>query len=242
MRAALITGASGGIGSAIARVLGEEGYRLTLCGRRLEQVEAAVAALRALGHEAQGVTGDLTGEAGVVAAVAAHRDRYGRLDVLVNNAGAGAGEAVGEISTRRLDRQIDLNLRATVLAYREAAELLRAAGAEHGGALVVNTASLAGVDPQPWLSVYSATKAAVIAFTRAMNRELAGAGVRSCALCPGTVDTPMTEYLRTDRSKLIDAADLGEVVRMLLRLSPAAVVGEVVIEGVAELLAGPASP
>jgi NAD(P)-dependent dehydrogenase (short-subunit alcohol dehydrogenase family) len=238
-RAALITGGSGGIGLAVARMLAEEGYALTLVGRRPEQVEAAVSELADLGVAAHGLADNLVDETAVVAAVAAHRDRYGRLDILVNNAGAGAGQSVEEISSRHLDRQIDLNLRATVLAYREAAPLLRAAGAEHGRALVVNTASLAGIEPQAWLSVYSATKAAVIAFTRAMNRELAAAGVRSCALCPGTVDTAMTEYLTTDRSTLIDPRDLAEVVRMLLRLSPAALVGEVVIEGVAELLGGP---
>jgi NAD(P)-dependent dehydrogenase (short-subunit alcohol dehydrogenase family) len=240
-RAAFITGGSGGIGLAVARMLGEEGYALTLVGRRPEPLEAAVSDLVDRGFTAHGLAYDLVTEAAVVAAVAAHGDRYGRLDVLVNNAGTGAGQAVEEISSRHLDRQIDLNLRATVLAYREAAPLLRAAGAEHGRALVVNTASLAGVEPQAWLSVYSATKAAVIAFTRAMNRELAGAGVRSCALCPGTVDTAMTDYLTTDRSTMIDPRDLAEVVRMLLRLSPSAVVGRVVVEGVAELLAGPRS-
>lgn len=241
-RAALITGGSGGIGLAIARMLGEEGYALTLAGRREPSVDAAVAELVERGVTVHGVTGDLSQEAGVVAAVAAHRERYGRLDVLVNNAGTGVGQPVEQITGRHLDRQLDLNVRATVVAYREATPLLRAAGAEHGRALVVNTASLAGVDPQAWLSVYSATKAAVIAFTRAMNRELAGAGVRSCALCPGTVDTAMTAYLDTDRSALITPEDLAEVVRMLLRLSPAALVGEVVVEGVAELLAGPATP
>jgi NAD(P)-dependent dehydrogenase (short-subunit alcohol dehydrogenase family) len=240
-RAAVITGGSGGIGLAVARMLGEEGYALTLVGRRPEPLEAAVSDLVDRGITAQGLAYNLVDEAAVVAAVAAHGDRYGRLDVLVNNAGTGAGQAVEEISSRHLDRQIDLNLRAMVLAYREAAPLLRAAGAEHGRALVVNTASLAGVEPQAWLSVYSATKAAVIAFTRAMNRELAGAGVRSCALCPGTVDTAMTEYLTTDRSTMIDPRDLAEVVRMLLRLSASAVVGKVVVEGVAELLAGPPS-
>ncbi|HEV7753951.1 MAG TPA: SDR family oxidoreductase [Baekduia sp.] len=240
-RAAMITGGSGGIGLAVARMLGEEGYALTLVGRRPEPLEAAVSDLVDRGITAHGLAYNLVDEAAVVAAVAAHGDRYGRLDVLVNNAGTGAGQAVEDISSRHLDRQIDLNLRATVLAYREAAPLLRAAGAEHGRALVVNTASLAGVEPQAWLSVYSATKAAVIAFTRAMNRELAGAGVRSCALCPGTVDTAMTEYLTTDRSTMIDPRDLAEVVRMLLRLSASAVVGNVVVEGVAELLAGPPS-
>ena len=82
-----------------------------------------------------------------------------------------------------------MNLRAIVLLYRECADLLQAAGAEHANALVVNMASIAGKSGQAWLSVYSATKAGVVGFTQAMNRELNSAGVKSVALCPGFVDT-----------------------------------------------------
>ena len=82
-----------------------------------------------------------------------------------------------------------------VLFYRECAGLLRAAGAEHRNALVVNIASISGKAGQAWLSVYSATKAGVIGFTQAMNKELNGDGIKSCALCPGFVDTPMTDFV-----------------------------------------------
>src|SRR5919106_5358372 len=92
--------------------------------------------------------------------------------------------------------QLDVNLRAIVLFYRECAELLRAAGAEHRSALVVNMASIAGKSPQPWLSVYAATKAAVVAYTSAMNKELNGAGVKSVAFCPGFVGTDMSEFVK----------------------------------------------
>jgi NAD(P)-dependent dehydrogenase (short-subunit alcohol dehydrogenase family) len=116
--------------------------------------------------------------------------------VLVNSAGVGVGAPLADIQTKRADMQLDLNLRAIILFYRECADLLRAAGAEHRGALVVNLSSISGKIGQPRLSVYSATKAAVVGWTQAMNQELNGDGVKSVALCPGFVDTPMTEFIR----------------------------------------------
>jgi NAD(P)-dependent dehydrogenase (short-subunit alcohol dehydrogenase family) len=120
--------------------------------------------------------------------VAAHRERFGRLDVLVNSAGVGVGAAVADMQTKRVDMQIDLNLRTIVLFYRECADLLRAAGAEYRNALVVNLSSISGKSGQAWLSVDSATKAAVIGWTEAMNKELNGEGIKSVALCPGFVE------------------------------------------------------
>ena len=91
--------------------------------------------------------------------------------------------------------QIDVNLRAVYLVTREAIPMLKAAGAD-GGAMIVNTASIAGKRPQGWLAAYSATKAAVIALTEATAKELADDGVRCTAICPGFVDTAMTEWIR----------------------------------------------
>ena len=93
------------------------------------------------------------------------------------------------MQTKRVDMQLDLNLRSIILFYRECADLLRAAGAEHKNALVVNTASIAGKSGQAWLSVYSATKFAVVGWTQSMNKELNGEGIKSLALCPGFVET-----------------------------------------------------
>jgi short-subunit dehydrogenase len=99
-------------------------------------------------------------------------------------------------------------------------------------------ASLGGVSPQPWLSVYSATKAAVIAYTRAMNKELAGDGIRSTALCPGFVDTDMTEFVKDSvpAGEMIRTEDLAEAVRFVLRLSPACVIPEIVFQRPDEIL------
>jgi len=231
--AAIVTGASSGIGLAIARMLGEEGYALTLAARRPDKLREAADGLRADGFEVLDVAAMLSEEEAVQQVVAAHRDRYGRLDVLVNNAGVGIGAPVAEIQSKKLDMQLDVNLRTIVLFYRECVELLRAAAAETGGAQVVNTSSISGKRGQAWLSVYSATKAGVVGWTEAMNKELASEGIKSCALCPAFVDTPMTEFAKAGgvaAEAMIRPEDIAESVRLLLKVSPACLIPEIIFE------------
>jgi NAD(P)-dependent dehydrogenase (short-subunit alcohol dehydrogenase family) len=125
--------------------------------------------------------------------------------------------------------QLDVNIRQIVLFYRECLEMLQAAGAEHKQALVVNTASIAGKHGQAWLAVYSATKHAVVGWTASMNHELATQGIKSCALCPAYVDTPMTDFVKgqVDAADMIRPEDISEAVRFLLRVSPACIVPEI---------------
>jgi NAD(P)-dependent dehydrogenase (short-subunit alcohol dehydrogenase family) len=231
-RAAIVTGGSSGIGFAIARMLLEEGYGVTLAARRPEKLEAAVADLSGDGREVAHVAGNMASEDTIREVVNTHRERFGRLDVLVNNAGVGIGAPVAEIQTKRLDMQLDVNLRSIVLFYRECAEMLRAAGSEHHNAIVVNTASISGKSGEAWLSVYSATKAGVVGFTEAMNKELGGEGIKSCALCPAFVDTPMTDFVKgsIDAADMIRAEDIAEAVRMLLKVSPACVIPEIIFQ------------
>jgi NAD(P)-dependent dehydrogenase (short-subunit alcohol dehydrogenase family) len=228
-RAAIVTGASSGIGLAVARMLGEEGHALTVAARRPDKLEAAAAGLREEGFEVEAVAGNLGDEAAVQEVVARHRERFGRVDVLVNNAGVGFGEAVDALTAKRIDLQLATNVRSMLLFYRECAELLKAAGAEHKRALVVNTSSISGKHGQPWLSVYSATKAAVVGFTQAMHKELGSQGVKNTALCPAFVDTPMTSFLEGQVSpdEMIQVEDIAEIVRVLLHQSPGCVVPEV---------------
>jgi NAD(P)-dependent dehydrogenase (short-subunit alcohol dehydrogenase family) len=235
-RAALVTGASSGIGFAIARVLGDEGHGLTLASRRPEKLAEAAETLESEGFEVEPVAANMADEADIQRVVAAHRERWGRLDVLVNNAGVGFGTAVADAPTKRVDLQLDVNLRAVILFYRECADMLRAAGAEHRNALVVNTSSLSGKSGQAWLNVYSATKAAVIGWTQAMNKELNSDGIKSVALCPGFVDTAMTEFIREHvaQEDMIKTADIAEAVRFLLRTSPQCVVPEIVFQRASE--------
>ena len=230
--AAIVTGASRGIGLALATALTEEGYAVTLTARKPDLLEQAANALRGEGAQVEHLAANLADEEAVSAVVTRHREAFGRLDVLVNNAGVGIGAAADDHQTKYVDMQIDVNIRAIVLFYRECAALLRAAGGEHRNALVVNMASLAGKSPQPWLSVYSATKAAVVAYTTAMNKELNGAGVKSVAFCPGFVDTDMSDFVKASipAEQMLSTGDIVEALRFLLRLSPNCVIPEIVFQ------------
>ena len=231
-RAALVTGASRGIGLAIARVLGEEGYDLTVSSRSAERLEAAAAELRDGGAAVHAVACDVSSEQSIVDCVRSHRERYGRLDVLVNNAGIGIGGKIDGFPTKHMDMQWAINLRAPMLFCRESIEMLRAAGEEHKNAIVINTSSIAGTKGAEWLAVYSATKHGVVGFTEALNQDLRRTGVKACAFCPAYVDTALSDYVkdRVPPSEMIQPDDLGEAVRYLLKLSPYCLVPEVIFE------------
>jgi NAD(P)-dependent dehydrogenase (short-subunit alcohol dehydrogenase family) len=219
-RAALVTGGSSGIGLAIARVLKDEGFGLTLVSRRAEKVEAAAAELGATA-----IAADVGDAAECERLVAEHRERFGRLDVLVNSAGIGIAGTVDSLPVKHFDLQLGVNLRGLFLVTQAAIPLLRKS---HGW--IVNLASIAGTLPTPGLATYGATKAAVISLTRSLNEELDGDGVRAVAICPGFVDTPMSEWSGIAGEEMIRPEDCAEVVRMLLRLSPHARIPQVVIE------------
>jgi NAD(P)-dependent dehydrogenase (short-subunit alcohol dehydrogenase family) len=223
-RSALVTGGSSGIGLAIARLLREEGLELTLVSRTTEKVERAAAELGA-----QAVAANVADEDDCRRLVAAHADRFGSLDVLVNSAGVGIAEPLESVTTKFLDRQLAINLRGLLLVTREAIPLLKASRG-----LVVNLASIAGTIPAPGLGVYGATKAAVISLTRTLNAELEADGVRCTAICPAFVGTPMTEFTGMSADEMIRPEDCAEVVRMLLRTGPRARFPEIVIERVGE--------
>jgi len=222
MPSALVTGGSSGIGLAIARMLRDEGYDLTLASRTAAKIEAAAAEIGA--HP---VTADVGKEDDCVRVVSEHRERFGGMDVLVNSAGIGIAGTVESLQTKHLDLQLNINLRGLLLVSREAIPLLK----ETKG-WIVNLASIAGTTPTPGLTVYGATKAAVIALTRSQNAELDGDGVRAIALCPGFVDTAMAAWSGLTAEEMIQPEDCAEIVRMCLRLSPRARIPQVVIERV----------
>lgn len=229
--AALVTGASSGIGYAIASMLVSEGLSVTAVARDQDRLSAAAERLRACGGEVSEVVQDVSSETGVAATIVAHKDQYGRLDVLVNNAGLLLRGELEQMDADQVDRQIDLNLRSVIAFYRLSRGLLLEAGADHGNALVVNTASSAGKRGEPRLGAYAATKFAVVGFTESMNCELAARGVKSCAVCPAFVDTSMTDFAKNEvpSEEMIQPDDVAAMVRPLLHLSRAAIVPEIIL-------------
>jgi NAD(P)-dependent dehydrogenase (short-subunit alcohol dehydrogenase family) len=229
-RSAIVTGSSRGIGRAIAEALAQEGYSLTITGRRPEGVAEAVTQLQVAGADVHGVALNHADPDAPAEIVKRHAERFGRLDVLVNNAGVGIGAAADEHQTKFVDMQLGVNLRAIILFYREAIPLLKAAAAQTGQSHVINLSSISGKSGQPWLSVYSATKAAVVGYTEAMSKELASAHIKSTAFCPGFVDTDMSQFVKDQlpAEEMIRPQDIAEGVRFLLRLSTGCTIPEIV--------------
>ena len=219
-RSALVTGGSSGIGLAIARMLRELDFGLSIAARTQDRLDKAA---RDLG--AHPVRVNVAYEEDCERVVAEHRERFGRLDVLVNCAGVGIGSALADLQAKHWDLQFAVNVRGAFLVSRAAIPLLR----ETRG-LVVNVSSIAGTTAAPGLAAYGASKAALIALTKSLNAELAGDGIRACAICPGFVDTPMAAWTGMKSEEMIQPEDCAEVVRMLLRLSARARVPEVVLE------------
>lgn len=224
MKSALVTGGSAGIELALARMLREDGYELTLVARRPEPLEAAAEELGAFAVPAN--VGDPDE---CVRIVSAHAERYGQMSVLVNSAGIGIGGDFANQDTKRIGLQLDVNLRATMLVTREALPLLRASRGH-----VITLASIAGTIPTPGLAVYGATKAALISFTNSINREEAEHGVRATAISPAFVATKMTEWTGLPEEEQIQPDDIAELVRTVLRLSPKARVPNIVVERVGD--------
>jgi NAD(P)-dependent dehydrogenase (short-subunit alcohol dehydrogenase family) len=220
MPSALITGGSSGIGLAIARALREDGFELTLVARRPEPLEEAAAQLDALA-----VPANLGDADECVRVVAAHGERYGGMDVLVNSAGIGVGGTFAEQDTKKIALQLDVNLRATLVITRESLQHLRVSRGQ-----VITLASIAGTIPTPGLAVYGATKAALIAWTTSLNREEAEHGIRATAISPGFVATRMTEWTGLPDEEQISPDDIVALVRTILSLSPMARVPNIVVE------------
>jgi short-subunit dehydrogenase len=183
---ALITGASMGIGEAFADALAGRGYDLALVARSGDVLERIAARVRsAHGIDAQAVVADLEDAPSVERAAQAVQDRFGRVDLLVNNAGYGAHGRFEAIEPARETGQIRLNIEALVALTNRFAPAMLARGS--GG--IINVASTAAFQPVPYMAVYGATKAFVLSFSEALAEEFRGRGVRVLALCPGATRT-----------------------------------------------------
>ncbi|MFB6714042.1 MULTISPECIES: 3-oxoacyl-ACP reductase FabG [unclassified Streptomyces] len=191
---ALITGATSGIGLAVARQLGRSGHRVFLCARTEPDVEQTVEDLRNEGLEADGLAADVRSRESVAALVNAAVETYGRVDVLVNNAGRSGGGVTADIADEVWYDVIDTNLNSVFLVTRE---VLKNGGlTDTGNGRIINIASTAGKQGVLLGAPYSASKHGVVGFTKALGRELAPSGVTVNAVCPGYVETPMAQRVR----------------------------------------------
>lgn len=246
-RGALVTGGGRGIGAETARALARAGARVVVAARSVDEVEATAAGIRDAGGEAWAVRCDVTDEDAVAALVAEARSAMGAVDVLVNNAGTATSNPLARVTLAEWHRVMDVNATGTFLCTRAAVPAM----VEGGFGRVVNVASVAGLRGGRYITAYTAAKHAVVGFTRAVAVEVAGTGVTANAVCPGYVDTPMTdqsldrivektgaardEALRrllehSDQARLITPAEVADAV-VALCLAPDTNGTEVVLEG-----------
>jgi 3-oxoacyl-[acyl-carrier protein] reductase len=205
---ALVTGAARGIGQAIAVRLAKDGADLALCDVQAEWQNETAEKVRQLGRRVQGYAADVADSAAVQRAVEQVAKDFGRIDVLVNNAGITKDGFLVRMSDEDWDRVLSVNLRGTFLFTRAVAKLMMK---QRAGA-IVNIASIIGLIGNPGQCNYSASKAGVIAFTKTVARELGSRNIRANAVAPGFIQTRMTESLSEElKQKMLDAIPLGRL-------------------------------
>jgi NAD(P)-dependent dehydrogenase (short-subunit alcohol dehydrogenase family) len=204
-KVAIVTGAARGQGRAAALRLAEDGATVALTDLLADELEDAVASVRAAGGSAIGVPGDITDPQVLEGLVAETLAAFGRVDVLFNNAGIAISSTLDGYSVADFDRLMHVNCLAQMLAIQQVLPHMR----ERGGGSIINVASIGALVALPHLAAYCASKAAVIGLTRAVAYEVAGDGIRCNAICPGGVDTPMARAV-------VDSFDDEEQARSLL--------------------------
>jgi 3-hydroxybutyrate dehydrogenase len=188
-RAAVVTGGGRGIGAAVARALADRGAAVVLAGRTAPPLETVAEDLRRRGAKAWAVSADVSDESAVKRLAEGARYHLGRVDILVNNAGASASAPLRKITLEEWNRLLVANATTTFLCTREFLPGM----IERGWGRIVNMASIVGLEGAKYVAHYSASKHAVVGFTRSVAEEVAGTGVTVNAVCPGYVDTPMTD-------------------------------------------------
>lgn len=193
-RVALVTGATSGIGLAVARALADDGHRVFICARNADNVTSVVKDLRDNGFDVDGTTCDVRSRTDVDTAVQAAVDTFGQVDILVNNAGRAGGGVTADLTDELWYDVVETNLHGVFLMTRA---VLNAGGMRHRPwGRIINVASTAGKQGVVLGAPYSASKHAVVGFTKALGNELAPTGITVNAVCPGYVETPMAQRVR----------------------------------------------
>jgi 3-oxoacyl-[acyl-carrier protein] reductase len=207
-KVAIVTGAAQGIGLATAIRFAAEGACVVVADLSAARVEAAVASLRAAGGRALGCLVDVTDRATIDAMVAAVRTEWGRIDVLINNAGITKDARLAKMSSAQFDSVIAVNLKGVFECTQAVAESMVA----QGSGSIVNASSVVGLYGNFGQTNYAATKAGVIGFTKTWARELGPKGVRVNAVCPGFVKTPILETIPEEvMQKMVAKVPLGRL-------------------------------
>ncbi len=199
-RTAIVSGASRGIGRGIADRLARQGFSLTITARDADRLAKVGGELRAAGAPAVlTVAADMSDVDGVERLLGEHADRFGMLSALVLNAGVGTAGSLAETSLGRFDKTVAVNLRAPLQLVQGALPMLRAGATAdpRRGSKVIALSSITGVYAEAGLSVYGATKAALISLLATLNIEESGNGVTGAAIAPGYVDTEMSAWTTT---------------------------------------------
>lgn len=225
MPTALVTGATEGIGRAIAFELGSAGYQVGVCARTPSRLRSLLEELRAAGITAHGVPADVGVEADVATLAEEITRVLGPLDVLVNNAGVAVLKPFAELTLDEWDTTIATNLRSLYLVTRAFLPAMRAR--KHGA--IVNIASLAGRNGFAGGTAYTASKHAVLGFARSLMLEVRKENIRVITICPGSVDTPLIHnqgMLTPDVSRILQPEDVADTVMAALALPERALVSE----------------
>lgn len=224
---ALITGASGGIGSCIARRFAQDGISLALLGRSKEKLAATAASVREYGVETLLLPGDLLDDAYLEDCFAAVKERFGGLDILVNNAGMALSRSFEETTMAEFDRIMALNARVPYLACHLALPLLRCSEC----ASILNIASVVAHKGYPLQSAYAASKHALAGFTKSLASEVYREDIRVHLISPGGVFTDMVRIARPDLTgeDMILPEDIAEIAAFFIEHRTNAVIDEICV-------------